>query len=61
VPGMFFFLGITPKGADSSTIYPNHSPRFFADESALLPGVRAMANVALDYLMGPKKALPKAN
>jgi amidohydrolase len=61
VPGMFFFLGITPKGADPSTVYPNHSPRFFADEAALLPGVRAMANVALDFLMGPKKPLPKAN
>ncbi|MFN8580152.1 MAG: amidohydrolase [Gemmatimonadaceae bacterium] len=61
VPGMFFFLGITPKGADPSTVYPNHSPRFFADEGALLPGVRAMTNVAVDFLMGPKKPLPKAN
>ena len=61
VPGMFFFLGITPKGADPATVYPNHSPRFFADEAALVPGVRAMANVAVDFLMGPKKAVPKAN
>jgi len=50
IPGLFFFLGITPKGAAPSTIHPNHSPRFYADEGALVPGVRAMANLALDYL-----------
>ncbi len=61
VPGMFFFLGVTPKGTDPANIYPNHSPRFFADEGALLPGVRAMTNVAVDFLMGAKKPLPKAN
>ena len=50
VPGMFFFLGVTPKGADMSKVAPNHSPRFFADEGALLPGMRAMASVAVDFL-----------
>jgi metal-dependent amidase/aminoacylase/carboxypeptidase family protein len=29
---------------------PNHSPRFFIDERALLLGVRALAHVACDYL-----------
>lgn len=51
-PGLFFFLGITPKGADPATIFPNHSPRFFADEAALVPGMRAMANLAVDFLTG---------
>jgi amidohydrolase len=50
VPGIFFFLGITPKGTDPKTAAPNHSPRFFVDEAALGPGVRAMANLAVDYL-----------
>jgi amidohydrolase len=50
VPGMFFFLGITPKGADPATVAPNHSPKFYADEGALVPGMRALANLALDYL-----------
>jgi amidohydrolase len=54
VPGMFFFLGITPKGADPATVAPNHSPRFFVDESALVPGIRAMAALAVDYLQGGK-------
>ncbi len=52
VPGLFFFLGVTPKGADPSTVAPNHSPKFFVDESALVTGVRAMASLAVDYLAG---------
>ena len=54
VPGMFFFLGITPKGTDPAAAAPNHSPRFFVDEAALLPGIRAMASLAVDYLQGGK-------
>lgn len=50
VPGMFFFLGVAPRGADPATVHPNHSPRFYADEGALVPGVRAMASLAVDYL-----------
>jgi metal-dependent amidase/aminoacylase/carboxypeptidase family protein len=30
----------------------NHSPRFFVDESALVTGVRALTNLAADYLFG---------
>jgi amidohydrolase len=52
VPGMFFFLGITPAGADPTTVAPNHSPRFFADEGALVPGMKALGGLALDYLRG---------
>jgi amidohydrolase len=50
VPGMFFFLGITPKGTDPSTVAPNHSPKFFADEAALVPGMKALGGLALDFL-----------
>jgi amidohydrolase len=56
VPGMFFFLGITPKGQDASKAAPNHSPRFFVDEAALVPGIRAMASLAVDYLQSGKPA-----
>jgi amidohydrolase len=52
VPGLFFFLGITPKGADPATVAANHSPRFFVDEGALVTGVRALASVAVDFLAG---------
>lgn len=56
VPGMFFFLGIVPKGQDASKAAPNHSPRFFVDEAALVPGIRAMASLAVDYLQMGKPA-----
>jgi amidohydrolase len=54
VPGLFFFLGVTPKGADPAGVAPNHSPRFFADEAALPLGVRALAHLAVDFLTGPR-------
>ncbi len=50
VPGVFFFLGITPPGTDPSKAAPNHSPRFYVDEAALPVGVRALAHAAVDYL-----------
>jgi amidohydrolase len=55
VPGMFFFLGVTPKDRDAKTAPQNHSPLFFADESALPIGVRALTNLALDYMFSPGK------
>lgn len=48
VPGMFFFLGIAAD--DPDMVYPNHSPYFYADESALPVGVQAMTALALDFL-----------
>ncbi|RJF36622.1 MULTISPECIES: amidohydrolase [Pseudoalteromonas] len=49
-PGMFFFLGVTPKGQDAVTAPSNHSPHFFADEKALQLGVNAMTQLVVDYL-----------
>ncbi|MCS6128355.1 amidohydrolase [Shewanella baltica] len=49
-PGMFFFLGVTPKGTDPETAASNHSPAFYVDESALKVGVEAMTKVALTAL-----------
>jgi amidohydrolase len=50
VPGLFFFVGVVPKGTQPADVAPNHSPRFFADEGCLLPGVRALAHLACDFL-----------
>ena len=47
-------LGVTPRGQDHTTVAQNHSPLFFADESALPVGVRTMTNLALDYPLGGK-------
>jgi amidohydrolase len=54
-PGLFVFLGITPRDQDLTKAAPNHSPAFFVDESALIVGVRTLAGLAVDYLSaGPK-------
>lgn len=52
IPGLFFFLGITPAGTPPGEVASNHSPRFFVDESGLLLGVRAMVHLAWDFLSG---------
>ena len=51
IPGFYFFLGVRPKGTPAGEAKPLHSPFFFADESALTYGVRAMASVAVDYMV----------
>jgi amidohydrolase len=56
IPGFFYFVGITPPGVDRKQSAPNHSPRFFVDESALLLGVRSLAHLTLDYMASPPKA-----
>ncbi len=57
VPGLFFFLGVTPPGTDPRNAAPNHSPRFFVDEAALPVGVRALSHLAVDYLSNPPSAV----
>ena len=49
VPGLFFFVGVTPEGVDPAKAYSNHSPRFYADERAFVVGVRALAQLTCDY------------
>ncbi|WP_395342280.1 amidohydrolase [Ningiella sp. W23] len=49
VPGLFVFLGVTPEGENPATAPSNHSPLFFADESALKVGTEIYVNWALDY------------
>lgn len=47
VPGLFFGLGAMPPGV---TVF-NHSPEFTIDERALEIGVRAMSQLAVDFLL----------
>jgi amidohydrolase len=50
VPGMYFYLGVNQAGADPAKVPRNHSPLFFVNEDAFPVGIRAMANLALDFL-----------
>lgn len=57
-PGFFFNLSVTPPSVDLMGVASNHSPLFQADDNAMPVGVRAMANAALELLVGgvPKRA-----
>ncbi|MFH1766228.1 MAG: amidohydrolase [Gemmatimonadota bacterium] len=52
IPGLYFFLGVIPDSVPLAEAAPNHSPYFFADESALPLGVRALAHLTVDFLAG---------
>ena len=54
-PGLFFNLGVVPKGTEPSKAAPNHSPNFFVDESSLIYGVRALAHLTVDYMLASTK------
>ena len=58
VPGLYVFLGVTPRDQDPAKAAPNHNPRFFVDESALVTGVRTLGFLAVNFLTGPAKAEP---
>ncbi|WP_409282263.1 amidohydrolase [Pseudomonas putida] len=50
VPGLYFYLGVTPADQDPAKAAPNHNPNFFVDEKALIIGARAMSALAVDFL-----------
>ncbi len=50
VPGLFIFLGGMPKGQDPLTAPSHHTPDFFIDESGFKLGVKALANLTVDYM-----------
>ena len=61
VPALYIGLGAVPAGTDVEQAAPNHSPRWIADDAALLVGVRAMASLAVDYLhQDPRAQAPAA-
>jgi amidohydrolase len=50
VPGLFFFLGGMPKGADPLKAASHHTPDFYIDESGFALGVKTLCNLTLDYM-----------
>jgi amidohydrolase len=59
IPGFYLWLGVRSPGVPEAEAAPNHSPRFLVDEAALPIGVRALANLALDYLSGSRIPAPR--
>jgi amidohydrolase len=50
IPGFFFYIGARPAEVRPEDAIANHSPFFYVDEEALVPGVMVMSQLALDYL-----------
>jgi amidohydrolase len=44
-----------PKGGDPLKAPSHHTPDFFIDESGLTLGIKALANLAVDYMDQAKK------
>jgi amidohydrolase len=54
VPGLFFYVGVTPPDKDALTAPSNHSPLFYIDEPGIALATRSLAAVAIDYLQAAK-------
>ena len=50
IPGLFFFLGGTPLDIDPKDAPSHHTPDFFVDDKGMILGVKAMSQLALDFL-----------
>ena len=55
VPGIYFFIGGLPKGADAKTSGPHHTPSFIIDDNSFKTGLKATCNLVLDYMEMNKK------
>jgi amidohydrolase len=58
-PGLYVFLGVTPRDQDPAKAAPNHSPKFFVDEGALVVGTRNLATLAVNFLTSPNREPPR--
>ncbi|MEX2499705.1 MAG: amidohydrolase [Wenzhouxiangellaceae bacterium] len=51
IPGLYFFVGGMPPDQNPSEAAPHHTPDFYIDESGMKTGVRALANLTIDYML----------
>ena len=48
IPGLFFFLGGTPRGKLSQA-FPHHTPDFFVADESIKTGIRTFCYLVIDY------------
>lgn len=51
VPSLYWFTGGRPSNISAHEAKPHHTPDFFIDESGMITGVKAMANVVTQYMV----------
>lgn len=49
IPGLFFFLGVLPKGKKPTEAAPHHTPEFFVDENGLKLGIETFILLVHNY------------
>ena len=50
VPGLYFYIGGTPKHTDPKTVADHHTPDFYVDSASIPVGIRSLTNLTLDYI-----------
>ena len=50
IPWFFFFLGGTTIEINENEAPSHHTPDFFVDDKSLIIGVKALSQLAIDYL-----------
>lgn len=51
VPGLYYFIGGMPPDMDPADAPSHHTPDFYIEEEGMRVGVRALANLTIDYMM----------
>jgi len=51
VPGLYFFTGALTPGTAPHEAPPHHTPDFYIDEEGMRMGTRALAGLAIDYML----------
>lgn len=54
IPGLFFYVGAMMPDKTKGTAPSHHTPDFMIDERGMLPGLKAMLQLTLDYMFMPK-------
>jgi len=55
-PAFFFTVGGMPKGKNPKEAFPHHTPDFYLDDSRLDVGIKAFANIVMDFKMAANSA-----
>ena len=50
VPGLYFYIGGTPKHTDPKNVADHHTPDFYVDSASIPVGIRSLTNLTLDYI-----------
>ncbi len=50
IPSLYYFVGGKPLDVSPIDAAPHHTPDFYIDESGLITGVKAISQLAVDYL-----------